>query len=83
MILLDFLIAVRPLVVLDTSACLIKGVNDRAGTADVEMARRTFESSRNEVSYGSLKLLSPLRLSAPGPWRSCLEASTPVEDQAS
>lgn len=36
--------------VLDTSACLIKGVNDRAGNADIEMARLTFESSRNEVS---------------------------------
>lgn len=36
--------------VLDTSACLIKGVNDRAGNADIETARLTFESSRNEVS---------------------------------
>lgn len=36
--------------VLDTSACLIKGVNDRAGNADIEMERLTFESSRNEVS---------------------------------
>lgn len=36
--------------VLDTSACLIKGVNDRAGNADIEMSRLTFESSRNEVS---------------------------------
>lgn len=53
--------------VLDTSACLIKGVNDRAGNADIEMERLTFESSRNEVSSGSLKLLSPPRLSAPDP----------------